>query len=102
MRLPTQHRIQTHTPQARPAPAGGDVQPASCCDGKVTIYSPSGDTLYSGASGCCYDSGQAYCYPCSGQDAYWTNYAKTHFAACQGPTSCAVSLTGCGGLTPYC
>jgi hypothetical protein len=78
------------------------VLPSSCCDGKVSITSPSGDVLYNGTSGCCYDGGQAYCYPCSGETATWEAYAKLHFSACQGPTPCAIALTGCGSLTPYC
>ena len=101
MRLP----IQRHLPASRPgtaAAADGGIAPSSCCDGEVTIYSPSGDTLYTGSSGCCYDAGQAYCYPCSGEKDHWQQYAKEHFTACQGSTPCSIALTGCGSLTPYC
>jgi hypothetical protein len=110
MRLPTQqrsHRIAgAYAPAVRSlstrnvAPSG--IQPSSCCDGNVTITSPQGQVLYTGVSGCCYDSGQAYCYPCGGEQASWEAYAKTHFTACQTSTPCSITLGGCGKLTPYC
>jgi hypothetical protein len=114
MRLPTQRktspttaadwrRKQTASNGVTPSsvePQG--IQPSSCCDGTVTIYSPQGQQLYSGSSGCCYDAGQAYCYPCSGEEAKWEAYAKAHFTQCQGTPTCSISLTGCGSLTPYC
>lgn len=78
------------------------ILPSSCCDGNVTITSPTGQQLYTGTSGCCYDAGQAYCYPCGGEQARWEAYAKTHFAACQGSIPCSINLGGCGRLTPYC
>lgn len=78
------------------------VLPSSCCDGNVTITSPQGQQLYHGVSGCCYDAWQAYCYPCSGEQQNWENYAKQHFTACQGSTPCSITLGGCGKLTPYC
>ena len=110
MRLPAHRELSAAGFGWKPAlatPAEGGVTPqgilpSSCCDGNVTITSPQGQQLYSGSSGCCYDAGQAYCYPCSGMQQRWENYARQHFPACQGSTPCAINLGGCGKLTPYC
>lgn len=93
------------TPVGGVTPAGVESQgilPSACCGGTVTIYSPQGQQLYQGASDCCYSGSRAYCYPCDGEQTKWEAFAKAHFSQCQGTTTCAISLTGCGSLTPYC
>jgi hypothetical protein len=110
MRLPVQRVLSTPGSGRLPAAAicagkgitPQGVLPSSCCDGNVTITSPQGQVLYNGTSGCCYDAGQAYCYPCSGEQQSWENYAVSHFSACTGTPPCSINLGGCGKLTPYC
>ncbi len=104
MRLPAQTTRMQMMPAAdvRPSAEGTGIRPSGCCDGTVTIYSPSGATLYQGPSSCCYDAGASWCYPCSNMRQHWEDYAKDHFSACTGSTTCAVALDGCGHLRPYC
>jgi hypothetical protein len=108
MKLPTQMRPAAANYAAAYSgiqegvrPSG--ILPSDCCDGTVTIYSPSGSQLYQGTSGCCYSGSKAYCYPCGGEQAAWETYAKKYFPQfCSDSTPCAISLTNCGSLTPYC
>jgi hypothetical protein len=108
MKLPTQMRptaasfaavsnLSTATAGARPQ----GILPSDCCDGSVEIFSQSGQSLYKGTSGCCYQG--TYCYPCGHENAKWQNYANQYFPQyCSPSAPCAVALTGCGRLTPYC